>query len=132
MPLILTNANLIDCVNEGVTPDASVVIDDDRIVEVGASGATPPSSAVIDLRGAFLLPVQRYESQAGHQFGEEEGRGQMPQPRGLQLRDSQDRSHSSIQAAVGHNPADAGQHVVVKLPTFHGESDTNFRLQQVR
>ena len=56
MPLILTNVNLIDCVNEGVTPDASVVIDDDRIVEVGASGATPPSSAVIDLRGAFLLP----------------------------------------------------------------------------
>ena len=36
MTLILTNANLIDCVTEGVTPDATVVIDDDRIVEVGA------------------------------------------------------------------------------------------------
>ena len=35
MTLILTNANLIDCVNEGVTPDATVVIDDDRIAEVG-------------------------------------------------------------------------------------------------
>ena len=36
MSLILTNANLIDCATEGVTPDATVVIDDDRIVEVGS------------------------------------------------------------------------------------------------
>ena len=56
MPLILTNANLIDCVDEGVTPDATVVIDDDRIAEVGPGRAASASATVIDLRGAFLLP----------------------------------------------------------------------------
>ena len=56
MTLILTNANLIDCVTEGVTPDATVFIEDDRIVEVGYSHASSSSASVIDLRGAFLLP----------------------------------------------------------------------------
>ena len=56
MPLILTNANLIDCVNEGVTPDATVVIDDDRITEVGSGRAASANARVIDLHGAFLLP----------------------------------------------------------------------------
>ena len=57
MPLALTNANLIDCVNSGVTAGASVVIDDGRIVEVGAGPvAATASIRVIDLAGAYLLP----------------------------------------------------------------------------
>ena len=55
--LVLTNANLIDCVNPGVAGDATVVIEDGRIVEVGAGrvGSTGGLEA-IDLAGAFLLP----------------------------------------------------------------------------
>ena len=33
--LVLTNANLIDCVKPGVAGDATVVIEDGRIVEIG-------------------------------------------------------------------------------------------------
>ena len=58
MSIVLTNANLIDAVHPVVTGDASVVIDDDRIVHIDTG---PPSSIggdvqVIDLRGAYLLP----------------------------------------------------------------------------
>ena len=55
--LVLTNANLIDCVNPGVTAGATVVIEDGRIVEVGAGRVGNGSGMpVIDLAGAFLLP----------------------------------------------------------------------------
>ena len=57
MPLALTNANLIDCVNPGVTADATVVIEDGRIVEAGAGRVSETAGMrVIDLAGAFLLP----------------------------------------------------------------------------
>ena len=58
MPLILINANLIDCANPGVTADANVVIDNGRIAEIteGRVAAAGEHTRVIDLRGAFLLP----------------------------------------------------------------------------
>ena len=57
MPLALTNANLIDCVNPGVTPEATVVIQDGRIIEAGAGRVGEGASTrVIDLAGAYLLP----------------------------------------------------------------------------
>ncbi len=58
MSLILTNANLIDCVHPGVIADARVVIDDGRIVEIDDARPEPakPGTQVVDLRGAFLLP----------------------------------------------------------------------------
>lgn len=58
MTLVLTNANLIDCVNPGVVPGASVTIEGGRIVEVLGSGRSPAtgSARVIDLGGAYLLP----------------------------------------------------------------------------
>ena len=57
MPLALTNANLIDCVNPSVTPEATVVIQDDRIIEVGSGRVGETASMrVIDLAGAYLLP----------------------------------------------------------------------------
>jgi imidazolonepropionase-like amidohydrolase len=56
--LVLTGARLIDAVTPGVTPGASVTIEDDRIVEV-LDGRRSPATAgarVIDVRGAYLLP----------------------------------------------------------------------------
>ncbi len=55
--LVLTNANLIDCVHQGVAADATVVIEDGRIVEVGSGRvANTGSIQVIDLAEAYLLP----------------------------------------------------------------------------
>ena len=58
VPLVLTHANLIDCVNPGVTADTDVVIDAGRIIEIGGGGSTSSGNdtRVVDLRGAFLLP----------------------------------------------------------------------------
>ena len=58
MPLVLTNANLIDCVAPDVRADATVVVEDGRIVEIGGGGVGPSGAdaRVIDLRGAYLLP----------------------------------------------------------------------------
>src|SRR5512134_1444092 len=56
--IVLTNANLIDAVTPGVTPGASVTIEDDRIAEVLDGRRSPPTNRgrVIDLEGAYLLP----------------------------------------------------------------------------
>ena len=58
MSLALTNANLIDAVNPQITPDATVIIEDGRIVEIGAGplASSGGRGQVVDLRGAFLLP----------------------------------------------------------------------------
>src|SRR5437870_8651363 len=60
--LVLTNANLIDCVDRSsaagtnaVLPRATVTIDDGRIVAV-TSGRAPSKATVIDLGGAYLIP----------------------------------------------------------------------------
>ena len=61
MPMVLTNCNLIDCVTEGVLPDATVVVDGGCIVSV-ASGQEPTltpgfeEEKILDLAGAYLLP----------------------------------------------------------------------------
>ena len=58
MRLVLTNATLIDCVDPSPVAQASVAIEDGRIVEI-TSGASSPSNKdaqVIDLEGAYLLP----------------------------------------------------------------------------
>ena len=58
MRLILTNCNVIDCVHPDPKAQATVVIEDGRIMEVRDGG--PPSSSsddrVIDLDGAYLAP----------------------------------------------------------------------------
>ncbi len=58
MPLVLTNSNLIDAVNPGVTADATVIVDNDRIagITTGAHSPRGGSDQVMDLRGAYLLP----------------------------------------------------------------------------
>ena len=58
MALILTNANLIDCVNPSPIPGASVIIEGRRITQV-LSAEVPTINAsdqVLDLGGAYLLP----------------------------------------------------------------------------
>ena len=58
MKLVLTNANLIDCVTPHPVPKANVTVEDGRIMEV-LDGRRSPSSRdtrVIDLNGAYLLP----------------------------------------------------------------------------
>lgn len=58
MRLVLTHANVIDCVRPEPIPDASVTIQDGRIVEVQAGQGAPDThdAQVIDLQGAYLLP----------------------------------------------------------------------------
>ena len=58
MRLVLTNATLIDCLNPDPVPQASVSIEEGRIVEVTAGGRSPDThdAKVIDLDGAYLLP----------------------------------------------------------------------------
>ena len=58
MRLILTNCNVIDCVNPDPKTQATVVIEDGRILEVRDSGPPPGMSGdrLIDLDGAYLLP----------------------------------------------------------------------------
>ena len=57
MPLVLTNANLIDSVNPQVLNDATVVLENGRIIEIGTGAPGRTGNAqTVDLRGAFLLP----------------------------------------------------------------------------
>ena len=58
MRLVLTNANLIDCVSPTVVANASVTVEDGRIVEVLDGHGSPDSrdARVIDLEGGYLLP----------------------------------------------------------------------------
>ena len=58
MRLVLTNATMIDCVNPALVPEASVVIEEGRIVEItdGRSSPSHVNSEVMDLGGSFLLP----------------------------------------------------------------------------
>ena len=58
MRLILTNANVIDCVNPDPKTLATVVIDDGRILEIRDDGPRTNNSEnrVIDLAGSYLIP----------------------------------------------------------------------------
>jgi imidazolonepropionase-like amidohydrolase len=58
MRLVLTNAQLIDCLNPTLIPGASVIVEDGRIVEVLDGHRSPASHGdeVIDVRGSYLLP----------------------------------------------------------------------------
>ena len=58
MALILTNANLIDCVNPSPIPGASVIIEGRRITQVLSAGVPTINAGdqVLDLGGAYLLP----------------------------------------------------------------------------
>ena len=51
--LLLSNARLL---NEGEIRDADVLIDGERIAEIGSSIAAPPNATVIDVAGKFLMP----------------------------------------------------------------------------
>ena len=55
---ILTNATIIDCTGSDPRPNGWVIIDDDRIEEVGAGspGAVSGKSCIIDCKGGTLLP----------------------------------------------------------------------------
>src|SRR3989475_3416794 len=56
--LVLTNANVIDCVSEQPIAGGSVVIERGRIAEVldGSHSADTRNADVMDLGGAYLLP----------------------------------------------------------------------------
>ena len=56
--LILTNCHVIDCINPDPKTDATVVIQDGRILEISNDIPVNSSSQddVVDLGGAFLLP----------------------------------------------------------------------------
>ncbi len=58
MPLALVNANLIDSVNPRVVPNASVLIEGGRIVQVveGRLPSLPRDTQEIDLECGYLLP----------------------------------------------------------------------------
>ncbi len=58
MRTILTDATLIDCVNPAPVANACVVIENGRITEIltGGKPAAAGDAAVIDLKGAYLMP----------------------------------------------------------------------------
>ena len=58
MRTLLANANVIDCVDPAPARGAAVLIEDGRIREIFRAQAAPAvgDAAVIDLRGAWLLP----------------------------------------------------------------------------
>ncbi len=60
MALVLTNCNLIDCVTEGVLPNASVTIEQGLVSSITSGENTPAEGdqqhGTIDLGGAYLLP----------------------------------------------------------------------------
>ena len=58
MRLILNNANVIDCVNPDPKTQATVVIEDGRILEIRDDGPRTNNSEdrVIDLAGSYLIP----------------------------------------------------------------------------
>jgi len=58
MRLVLVNASLIDCVSPDPVPEASVSVEEGRIMEVsdGRRSLDTRDAQVIDLDGAYLLP----------------------------------------------------------------------------
>ena len=58
MRVVLTHANVIECLNPRPIPDASVIVENGRIVDVLDGGRVPDTrdAQVIDLQGAYLLP----------------------------------------------------------------------------
>jgi imidazolonepropionase-like amidohydrolase len=58
MRTVLTNTNLVDCVNPRAVPRASVVIEAGRIRQIVEGDRLPDTQGelVIDLNGAYLLP----------------------------------------------------------------------------
>ncbi len=58
MRLVLTNCNLIDCVDPTPVSQASVTVEEGRIAEVldGRRSPDTRNARVIDLKGAYLLP----------------------------------------------------------------------------
>ena len=58
MRLVLTNCNLIDCVNPTPVAEASVVVENGRISEVldGSHSPDTRDATVMDLEGNYLLP----------------------------------------------------------------------------
>ena len=58
MRLVLTNFNLIDCVNPTPVPEASIVVENGRISEILDGSRSPDTreARVIDLEGRYLMP----------------------------------------------------------------------------
>ena len=56
MRVVLTNANVIDCVHPRPLVGASVTVEHGRIVEVSSAAPDRRDAQVIDLHGAYLLP----------------------------------------------------------------------------
>ena len=59
MKTILSHANLIDCVEPKLRPDAAVLIEDGRIRAILPSGEAVSAGGdaqVIDLKGGYLMP----------------------------------------------------------------------------
>jgi imidazolonepropionase-like amidohydrolase len=58
MRVVLINANVIDCLNPHPIPDASVTVENGRIVDVLDGSRSPDlqDAQVIDLQGAYVLP----------------------------------------------------------------------------
>ena len=60
MKTILSHSNLIDCVEPEVQRDIAVLIEDGRILAIlptGELGNAGDDARVIDLEGAYLMPV---------------------------------------------------------------------------
>jgi len=54
--LALTHVNVIDGKGSNARPDLTVVIEDDRIIDVGPRSPIPKGAQVINAAGKFLIP----------------------------------------------------------------------------
>ncbi len=52
----ITNVNVVDVANGAIVPNSTVVIDGDRIIEVGASVNVPDGVTLVDGTDKFLIP----------------------------------------------------------------------------
>src|SRR5438270_1256442 len=53
---LLSNCSVVDVVSGAVTPNAAVLVQDNRIAAIGPTLQAPPDANNIDLAGAHLLP----------------------------------------------------------------------------
>lgn len=56
-PLVITNANLVDGIRGAFASNATVIVENGRIVRIATGPVSPPAGAqVVDARGRYLLP----------------------------------------------------------------------------
>jgi len=120
MKTAIVGATLIDGTGSDPMPNATVVIDEGRIVSVKAHGATPRGAQVIDGAGLTLLPGM-LDTHVHFLFDGSDIAKQLMTPYALRLYQAIPRAASTLDGGVttvrdaGHAPAGLKQAIAQKL-----------------